>query len=199
MLSTGPRDLREAVCDWLTANGVDPRNVPVDGELWVDTDGNGIRTLHAEQFETDASGRHVLNERRDEAARRQVAVPLVVEPPHWWQPHRLPTREQLLAAVSTVFHLHHRAEHHGQIICAHCSALDGQGTTDNPPVLYPCDTIKALPGRPEQETCPRCKGHGKVPDWSNWDEYHGEPKPKPCPGCTPAVPASAQPAPAPQA
>lgn len=37
---------------------------------------------------------------------------------------------------------------------------------------------------PEPAVCPRCKGHGKVPDWSNFDQYHGEPKPKPCPNCT---------------
>lgn len=37
---------------------------------------------------------------------------------------------------------------------------------------------------PEPAVCPRCKGHGKVPDWANFDPYHGEPKPKPCPDCT---------------
>jgi hypothetical protein len=37
---------------------------------------------------------------------------------------------------------------------------------------------------PTPVVCPRCKGHGKVPDWTNFDQYHGEPKPKPCPDCT---------------
>lgn len=31
--------------------------------------------------------------------------------------------------------------------------------------------------------CALCKGRGVVPDWQNWDHYHGEPKPKPCPVC----------------
>ena len=47
---------------------------------------------------------------------------------------------------------------------------------------------RALGGRPEPPKCPRCKGHGIVPDWTNWDSYHGEPKPKPCPDCTPKEP-----------
>lgn len=32
--------------------------------------------------------------------------------------------------------------------------------------------------------CGRCRDLGVVPDWTNWDHYHGEPKPKPCPDCT---------------
>lgn len=44
--------------------------------------------------------------------------------------------------------LHQRVEHRGQTICGHCSAWDGTeyDSTDNPPILYPCDTIKALAG-----------------------------------------------------
>jgi hypothetical protein len=37
---------------------------------------------------------------------------------------------------------------------------------------------------PTPPACQRCKGRGVVPDWTNWDAYHGEPKPKPCPDCT---------------
>lgn len=36
---------------------------------------------------------------------------------------------------------------------------------------------------PPPVRCARCKDRGVVPDWTNWDAYHGEPKPKPCPDC----------------
>ncbi|MFJ3200979.1 hypothetical protein [Streptomyces sp. NPDC086989] len=40
--------------------------------------------------------------------------------------------------------LHRPVEHMGRIICAECSAYDGTGTTDSPPVEHPCPTIAAL-------------------------------------------------------
>jgi hypothetical protein len=40
----------------------------------------------------------------------------------------------------------------------------------------------------EPTTCAICKGRGKVPNWQDWDAYHGEPRPKPCPGCSPDGP-----------
>ncbi len=36
-------------------------------------------------------------------------------------------------------------------------------------------------------TCGTCKGHGYVPDWSNFNPEFGEPRPKPCPTCSIAV------------
>lgn len=41
----------------------------------------------------------------------------------------------------------------------------------------------ALKLTPDPDPCERCKGHGVVPDWSNWNEAYGEPRPKPCPEC----------------
>ena len=38
---------------------------------------------------------------------------------------------------------------------------------------------------PPPPACPRCHGHGKIPDWSQGlDPYYGEPKAKPCPECS---------------
>jgi hypothetical protein len=39
-----------------------------------------------------------------------------------------------------------------------------------------------LTGDPRKR-CKRCKGLGVIPDFTKWDDYHGEPKPKPCPDC----------------
>jgi hypothetical protein len=81
-------------------------------------------------------------------------VPLTTEPPEWWTPHVKPTREQLIEAVGAVRQLHRPADHCGQTICAHCSSLDEQGTTDNAPVPYPCATVLALAGLPTVALAP---------------------------------------------
>lgn len=41
------------------------------------------------------------------------------------------------------------------------------------------------PGQQPMPGCMRCLDRGVVPDFQNWDDYHGEPKPKPCPACRP--------------
>jgi hypothetical protein len=33
--------------------------------------------------------------------------------------------------------------------------------------------------------CPRCNGLGQIPDFTDWNREYGEPRPKPCPACTP--------------
>ncbi|MGW2113809.1 hypothetical protein [Streptomyces zhihengii] len=51
------------------------------------------------------------------------------------------------AALARVRELHRPVECYGRIICAACSAFDGQGSTDSPPVDHDqCDTLKALAG-----------------------------------------------------
>lgn len=34
-----------------------------------------------------------------------------------------------------------------------------------------------------RRVCTRCHDSRKVPDWTNWNEEYGEPRPKPCPEC----------------
>lgn len=43
--------------------------------------------------------------------------------------------------------------------------------------------VRAALDGPPPPACSRCRDQKIVPDWSNWDQYHGEPKPKPCPDC----------------
>lgn len=56
--------------------------------------------------------------------------------------------------MQTAAQLHPRIEHRGQTICGHCSAWDGPqyDSTDNSPIEWPCDTIKALTGYTEETT-----------------------------------------------
>lgn len=135
---TEPTDRREALCQWLSANGIDPDHVPVDADMTITTVDNDVRQLHCEVFVTDANGRRMLNERRTTVARATVTVPLLAQPPNWWQPYTKPTREQLLATLTAVRHIHRRNENTGT--CEHCSERDYPDYA----VPWPCDTIKAL-------------------------------------------------------
>ncbi|WP_406145072.1 hypothetical protein [Streptomyces anulatus] len=49
----------------------------------------------------------------------------------------------LAEAANRVRNLHRPVEHRGRTICVECSAW-GNGSTDNPPTVHPCDTIQAL-------------------------------------------------------
>lgn len=115
-------DRRQLVCDWLTANGVDPKRVPRDSDLYVETDDSGAQTLHFEQYDVDDNGHRVLNQQGDGVAIRDAAVPLLVEPPEWWQPHRKPTREQLLDQLRAVYR--ERAHLVGLLTTLHPSHLE---------------------------------------------------------------------------
>lgn len=89
---------RDALCDWLTANGIDPHDVPVDGDLTiVDTDAG--RAIRVEVELRGENGGVLLDERQHQAAREIRTMPLLVEPPDWWEPYEKPTRPVLLAAV----------------------------------------------------------------------------------------------------
>lgn len=92
---------RDALCNWLTANGINPADVPIDGDLAiVETDAG--RAIRVEVEVRNEDGRVLLDEREHRAARELRTVPLLVEPPDWWEPYEKPTRTTLLAAVERV-------------------------------------------------------------------------------------------------
>lgn len=128
---------RDALCDWLTANGIEPRDVPIDGDLTiVDTDTG--RAIRVEVELRGENGQVLLDERQHQAAREIRTVPLLVEPPDWWEPYEKPTRAVLLAAVERVRALHVRNPNSGT--CEHCSERDYPDYS----VPWPCPTIRAL-------------------------------------------------------
>jgi len=122
---------RAALCDWLTANGIEPNIVPIDGDLTIGDTEHG-RVIRCETF-VQKDGAKVMDPRGGEAYEIRT-VPLLVEPPEWWTPYEKPTRETLLAAVDRVRKLH---ENDGGI-CSACTAAIA--------VLYPCPTVRALDG-----------------------------------------------------
>jgi hypothetical protein len=125
---------RRQLADWIRANGIDPHTVPVDGDLTIiDTDDG--RAIHIETFTVSETGALMLDARGENAARETREVPLVADPPAWFEPFVKPTREQLLATVEQVRKLH--AEEYG--CCSHCTREDS--------VLFPCPTVAALNGQ----------------------------------------------------
>ncbi|WP_371099898.1 hypothetical protein [Streptomyces sp. PU_AKi4] len=132
-------DRREALCAWLRANGINPNEVPIHGNLYLEPGSDDTRNIVYEAFHLTEDGHRHVDERGLNAAIERRAVPLLVEPPDWWEPYRKPTREQLLEAVDRIRSLHSDWEADPGY-CAHCQ--DGTGT----PLPWPCPTIRALEG-----------------------------------------------------
>lgn len=130
---------REALCAWLTANGINPKHVPADADMTIST-GTAGRFLCCEVFDVTADDHRQVDERGTGIAVTVVAVPLKVEPPEWWKPYEKPTRAQLLEAADRVRRLHAENEHTGD--CEYCSLRDYPDYS----VPHPCDTVQALDG-----------------------------------------------------
>jgi hypothetical protein len=134
----GPR--QQELCDWLAANGINPHAIPIDADLAINPGPDGGRVIHYEACVLGENEMPVLNERGTDVAVEKRTVPLVVEPPAWWEPFEKPTREQLTARAERVRALHRRNENTGT--CEHCSA----GDYPNYAVPFPCVTMRALDG-----------------------------------------------------
>ena len=131
---------RTALCEWLTAHGIEPNTVPVDGDLTIiDTDQG--RAIRVETMVRTDDGHKMLNDRGTGEAREIRVVPLVVEPPEWWTPYEKPTREQLLAVVERVRKLHHPTS----VVAAAEAGIEPDCAVCGPNV-WPCPTIRALDG-----------------------------------------------------
>lgn len=105
-------DRRAKLCEWLTANGINPSDVPQDADMTI-SEGTGGRFLCCEVFDRGAAGEVRLDERGEKAAVTVVAVPLKVEPPQWWEPYEKPTRDELLKALARVQELAERWKYTG--------------------------------------------------------------------------------------
>lgn len=125
------------LCDWLTANHIRPGEVPIRGDLTIDTV-DGQRVIRYEAMLSSADGRLMLDDRGEDVAIERRTMPLLVEPPGWWEPYEKPTRAVLLAAVKRVRALHVRNANTGD--CEHCSERDYPDYA----VPHPCPTIRAL-------------------------------------------------------
>ncbi len=83
MAVLGPSEARRlTICDWLTANGINPNAVPLHSNLHVDTKPNGDRVICYQVFVTE-EGRPVAAY-SSKAIRVDREAPLVVEPPETW-------------------------------------------------------------------------------------------------------------------
>lgn len=73
---------RQQLCDWLTANGIDYREVAVPDPLTVETLPNGQRIIRYTIYLRTADGHRYTDPDQDnQTAREERTTPLVVEPP----------------------------------------------------------------------------------------------------------------------
>jgi hypothetical protein len=102
MATIWPEGRREAVCAWLTANGINPKAVPEDADITIGQSSNG-RFLRCEVYRLTPDGHpHIDEHDPHRAARIVINVPLKAEPPAWWEPHVKPTRDQLLSVLDRI-------------------------------------------------------------------------------------------------
>jgi hypothetical protein len=146
MAQLWPEGRREALCAWLTANGIDPNTVPIEADLYLAPDPDGRLHIHYEAFHLDSNGRKHVDERGKNAAIERRSTPLAVDPPDWWEPHRKPTRDQLLNVLAKVRDLHKPqpdgSGFPGAQQCSTCSQDGGDGYQYL--VAWPCPTIRVL-------------------------------------------------------
>ncbi|MFE0207044.1 hypothetical protein [Streptomyces sp. NPDC058985] len=137
---------REAYCAWLTANQIDPADVLLNADVYLDTAEDGTRVIVYEACARDSEGRKQVDERGDGVALERRTVRLLVDPPGWWEPYRKPTRDQLLEVVDKVRALH-KPQPDGSPFpeiqqCSTCSRTEGDGYQYL--VYWPCPTIQAI-------------------------------------------------------
>ncbi|MEU9014298.1 hypothetical protein AB0D12_31915 [Streptomyces sp. NPDC048479] len=75
---------RIAMCDWLTANNVDPKGVPQDSDFDITTSGDGQRTIHYTAYVRTKDGSKLIDpDDKTRAWQEQRSAPCLVEPPAW--------------------------------------------------------------------------------------------------------------------
>ncbi|MER6616313.1 hypothetical protein [Streptomyces xantholiticus] len=67
-------------------------------------------------------------------------------------------------------------------VTLHCQ-VDAIGPSERHPDLVKLE-LSFPPAKAPEPPCKRCRGSKVVPDFKQWDKYHGEPKPVPCPECS---------------
>jgi len=72
--------------EWLTANGIDPADVPVHEDITIEPlTLSGDRAIRFTAYLRNADGCKYLDEATGEAAQEERTVPLVVNPPPQWR------------------------------------------------------------------------------------------------------------------
>lgn len=77
-----PYGPRTAVADWLTANGIDPADVPLNGPVAIEPDpATGGRRIRYTALLRTEDGHHYRDPATGDVARGERTTPLTIEPP----------------------------------------------------------------------------------------------------------------------
>jgi hypothetical protein len=74
---------RLALCEWLTANGIDPKVVPLGSTFAIAEGSDGQRRIHYTEFVHDEQTGHILAGKGGEPIERDASAPCSVEPAPW--------------------------------------------------------------------------------------------------------------------
>ncbi|MFE1543619.1 hypothetical protein ACFW61_24505 [Streptomyces microflavus] len=97
MAVINPDHPREEIAAWLTANGIDPGEVPLDSHIAIGADNNGASVIRYTEF-LRRDGRRYLNDDGTGPASEQRETPMLVAPPEgaqWRTDHQLTIRAQI--------------------------------------------------------------------------------------------------------
>ena len=77
-----PYGPREAVAEWLSANGIDPNDVPIEGPIAIELETvDGSRCIRYAALLRNETGHRYMDSATGDAAREERTEPLKVEPP----------------------------------------------------------------------------------------------------------------------
>lgn len=80
-----PEIRRSEIRAWLSMHGIEATRIPMDSEILVHEDPDGVWIITFEEFRTDARGRIMSDpDDRDQAYVRLRSVPVDLDPPLYW-------------------------------------------------------------------------------------------------------------------
>jgi hypothetical protein len=74
---------RQALCEWLTANGINPDIVPLASTFVIAEGSDGRRRIHYTEFVYDERTGRILAGKDGHPMERDASGPCSVEPPPW--------------------------------------------------------------------------------------------------------------------
>lgn len=81
---------RDALLDWVRANGIDPNAVPIDRDMTIEDGPDGGRVIRYWAYVLTSDGSKQTDRQTDGALLEQRTTPLVVPPPADWPVYAVP-------------------------------------------------------------------------------------------------------------
>jgi hypothetical protein len=74
---------RQALCEWLSANGITPGNVPIESTFTIVESSEGRRLIHYTKVVRDERTGNIMAGEDGYPVTRDASAPCLVDPPPW--------------------------------------------------------------------------------------------------------------------